>query len=113
MPRNIPVGNGELLVTFDDLYRVRDIHYPRIGLPNHTGGHVQRFGIWADGVMAWIDDPSWSRHLRYKPDSIVTHVSLRNEMTPDPESQLDIPPPLIDELGEPFGNSVHQTRSGL
>jgi GH15 family glucan-1,4-alpha-glucosidase len=79
MPRNIPVGNGELLVTFDDLYRVRDIHYPRIGLPNHTGGHVQRFGIWADGVMAWIDDPSWARHLRYKPDTMVTHVSLRNE----------------------------------
>ena len=39
--------------------------------------------------------------------------SLRNEMEPDPSSQLFIPPPLIDELSEPFGNSVHQTRSGL
>ena len=28
-------------------------------------------------------------------------------------SQLYIPPPLIDEVSEPFGNSVHQTRSGL
>jgi NADH-quinone oxidoreductase subunit B len=39
--------------------------------------------------------------------------SLRNEMEPDPRSQLYIPPPLIDEVSEPFGNSVHQTRSGL
>jgi NADH-quinone oxidoreductase subunit B len=39
--------------------------------------------------------------------------SLRYEMVPDPASQLYIPPPAIDELSEPFGNSVHQTRSGL
>jgi len=34
-------------------------------------------------------------------------------MEPDPSSQLYIPPSVIDELGEPFGNSVNQTRSGL
>jgi NADH-quinone oxidoreductase subunit B len=39
--------------------------------------------------------------------------SLRNEMEPDSASKLYIPPPLIDEVSEPFGNSVHQTRSGL
>src|SRR5688500_15489387 len=40
-------------------------------------------------------------------------ASLRREMEPDPTSQLYIPAPVIDELSEPFGNSVHQTRSGL
>jgi NADH-quinone oxidoreductase subunit B len=39
--------------------------------------------------------------------------ALRHEMRPDPTSKLYIPPPRIDELSEPFGNSVHQTRSGL
>ena len=39
--------------------------------------------------------------------------TLRNEMEPDPTSQLYIPPSMIDELSEPFGNSIHQTRSGL
>ncbi|MGQ0764951.1 MAG: NADH-quinone oxidoreductase subunit B [Gemmatimonadota bacterium] len=39
--------------------------------------------------------------------------ALRHEIEPDPASSLYIPPPLIDELSEPFGNSVHQTRSGL
>jgi NADH-quinone oxidoreductase subunit B len=38
---------------------------------------------------------------------------LRDEMEPDPTSKLYIPPSAIDELSEPFGNSVHQTRSGL
>jgi len=38
---------------------------------------------------------------------------IRAEMEPDPKSKLYIPPPVIDELSEPFGNSVHQTRSGL
>ena len=41
---------------------------------------------------------------------------LRNDATrpdvePDPTSRLYIPPSRIDELSEPFGNSVHQTRS--
>jgi NADH-quinone oxidoreductase subunit B len=36
---------------------------------------------------------------------------IREEMNPDPSSQLYIPPAAINELGEPFGNSVHQNRS--
>jgi NADH-quinone oxidoreductase subunit B len=39
--------------------------------------------------------------------------SIRNEMEPDPASGLYIPPSMIDEMSEPFGNSIHQTRSGL
>jgi NADH-quinone oxidoreductase subunit B len=39
--------------------------------------------------------------------------TIRNEMQPDPESGLYIPASRIDELSEPFGNSVQQTRSGL
>ncbi|MEO6209618.1 MAG: NADH-quinone oxidoreductase subunit NuoB [Gemmatimonadaceae bacterium] len=39
--------------------------------------------------------------------------TIRNEMEPDPESGLFIPASRIDELSEPFGNSVQQTRSGL
>ena len=39
--------------------------------------------------------------------------AAREEISPDPTSQLYIPPSAIDELSEPFGNSVHQTRSGL
>lgn len=79
MPRDIPVGNGDLLVTFDRHYRIRDIYYPLVGGANHTAGHVQRFGVWTDGQFAWIEDPSWRRVLRYKPDTLVTDVQLVND----------------------------------
>lgn len=78
MPRDIPIGNGDMLVTFDSLYRVRDIYCPMVGKYNHTNGHVQRFGVWADGEFAWIEDESWTRHLRYRPGTLVTDVLLEN-----------------------------------
>jgi len=28
MPRDVPVGNGSLLITFDRLYQLRDIYFP-------------------------------------------------------------------------------------
>ncbi|MEO1583933.1 MAG: glycoside hydrolase family 15 protein [Planctomycetota bacterium] len=79
MPRDIPVGNGSLLITFDDDYRVRDLYYPCVGQPNHTQGHVQRFGVWADGEFAWIEDKAWKRELRYKADTLVTEVRLTSK----------------------------------
>lgn len=79
MPRDIPVGNGDLLITFDRLYRVRDVYFPFIGRHNHTDGHIQRFGVWADGAFAWIEDSSWRRNLGYLVDSLVTEVRLTND----------------------------------
>lgn len=79
MPRDIPVGNGSLLITFDDHYQVRDLYFPHVGRHNHTGGHIQHFGIWADGEFAWVDHESWTRELRYKPDTLMTEVRLVNE----------------------------------
>ena len=38
-------------------------------------------------------------------------TGIRDEMNPDPSSELYIPPWAINELSEPFGNSVHQNRS--
>ena len=79
MPRDIPVGNGDLLVTFDKTYRVRDIYYPNVGRYNHTDGHIQRFGVWVDGMFAWIEELGWERTLAYIPNTLVTEVTLRNK----------------------------------
>ncbi len=78
MPRDIPVGNGDLLITFDRWYRIRDLYFPHVGRFNHTDGNVQRFGVWADGRFAWVEDPGWERTLRYRPDTLVTEVLLRH-----------------------------------
>ena len=78
MPRDIPVGNGSLLVTFDELYRIRDIYFPHVGKENHSEGHPFRFGVWIDGVFSWISEDSWVRELRYVTETLVTDVRLTN-----------------------------------
>src|SRR5882757_4163908 len=77
--RDIPVGNGSLLVTFDELYRIRDIYFPHVGKENHTDGYPFRFGVRAGDEFSWIDEAGWERDLRYLPETLVTEVTLRNE----------------------------------
>ena len=76
--RDIPVGNGSLLVCFDADYQIRDIYFPHVGQENHTDGHPFRFGVWVDGSFSWISDAAWSRELRYVKESLVTEVTLEN-----------------------------------
>ena len=76
--RDIPVGNGSLLVNFDDKYQIRDIYFPHVGQENHTEGFPCRFGIWADGVFSWIFADGWERKLGYLDDALVTDVTLIN-----------------------------------
>ncbi len=76
--RDIPVGNGSLLVTFDDKYQIRDIYYPHVGQENHVDGFPFRFGVWMAGKFSWIFEDSWSRSLRYLPETLVTDVELEN-----------------------------------
>src|SRR5207244_1618375 len=78
MPRDLPLGNGDLLVTFDSRYQLRDIYYPQVGLENHTGGEPCRFGIWADGKFAWTGDDGWERDLRFAHETLVSEVTLGN-----------------------------------
>ncbi|MGB7068348.1 MAG: glycoside hydrolase family 15 protein [Pyrinomonadaceae bacterium] len=77
--RDIPVGNGTLLVNFDDKYQIRDIYYPHVGQENHTEGFPFRFGVWADGEFSWVFTDEWNRQLRYLPETLVTDVSLIND----------------------------------
>ena len=76
MPRDLPLGNGDLLVTFDSRYQLRDIYYRQVGLENHTGGEPCRFGIWADGKFAWTGDDGWERDLRFAHETLVSEVTL-------------------------------------
>lgn len=77
--RDIPVGNGQLLVNFDSDYQIRDIYFPHVGQENHTEGFPFRFGVWADGKFSWTFADGWKRSLKYLPDTLVTDVRLENE----------------------------------
>jgi GH15 family glucan-1,4-alpha-glucosidase len=86
MPRDIPVANGRLLVTFDGRYRMRDVYFPHIGQENHTDGGPCHFGVWTqaeetviDRRFAWLSDDGWARSIRYKDTALVSDVALVNE----------------------------------
>lgn len=74
MPRDLPVGNGRLLVTFDRRYVLRDVFYPHVGMEDHTGGEPCRFGVWVDGVFFWIDASEVKQSLSYRHETLVTDV---------------------------------------
>jgi len=78
MPRDLPVGNGNLLINFDIDYNIRDIYYPYVGKENHAEGCVSRTGIWVDGNFAWLDSPEWQKEMVYESESLVTHVTATN-----------------------------------
>jgi GH15 family glucan-1,4-alpha-glucosidase len=75
MPRDIPLGNGALLVCFDHNYAIRDLYFPHVGQENHAGGRPSRFGVWVSGRLSWVG-PEWEKDLRYESDTLVSRVSL-------------------------------------
>jgi GH15 family glucan-1,4-alpha-glucosidase len=77
MARDIPVGNGRLLVAFDRGYRIRDFYFPHVGQENHTGAEPFRFGVWRSGRFAWVPD-GWDVSLDYLDETMVTDVALEN-----------------------------------
>ena len=80
MPRDIPVGNGSLLIAFDEQYRIRDIYFPFVGRENHSEGHPFRFGVWSDGQFSWIEQSAgWTIELGYAAETLVTDVRLAHE----------------------------------
>lgn len=76
MPRDLPLGNGHLLVNFDKSYNLRDIYWPHVGQELHTAGDISHTGVWVEGQFAWLDAPAWQREMVYEPETLVTHVTL-------------------------------------
>jgi len=77
MPRDIPVGNGTMYVSFDKDYLLRELNFPHVGEENHTRGEPFRFGVWVDGKFRWLPD-GWQIKRDYLDHSLVTNVELTN-----------------------------------
>lgn len=78
MTRSLILGNGRLLLNFDERYWIRDVYFPHLGIENHTEGHPSRFGIAVDGGTYWVDE-RWQREIGYDDSSLVSRVELRYE----------------------------------
>jgi oligosaccharide amylase len=84
MPRDIPVGNGRMLVAFDRQYQIRDVYFPHVGQENHAGQGPCRFGIYSDlpgrhkNRLFWTSDDGWTIRQRYLRDTLTTSVALEH-----------------------------------
>lgn len=76
--RDLPLGNGSLLINFDEKYQIRDVYFPHVGQENHSEGFPFRFGVWADGEFSWIFEDSWTREMRYIDGALISDVRLTN-----------------------------------
>ncbi|MDO9220499.1 MAG: glycoside hydrolase family 15 protein, partial [Thiobacillus sp.] len=82
MPRDLPIGNGTLLASFDLDYQIRDFYYPRVGKENHALGYPWRLGVWLAGAFSWLDRGGWTLELDYVPDTLVTAVTASHPQLP-------------------------------
>jgi len=81
MPRDLVIGNGNLLICLDKHLHLRDLYYPHVGELNHIIGHYHRLGIWVDGQFSWLSYEDWHIDLGYKPDTLVTEsVAINNKL---------------------------------
>ncbi len=78
MPRDLPLSNGMLLVTFDLEHRIRDVYFPHVGMENHAIGHAFRVGVWVDGRFDWVG-AAWSPQRRYADTTMAADVTATSE----------------------------------
>ncbi|OGM11850.1 hypothetical protein A2Z22_01350 [Candidatus Woesebacteria bacterium RBG_16_34_12] len=79
MPKTVTLGNGHLLVCLDKFGRVKDLYYHYAGLENHVGENMaHRIGIWIDGSLNWLDNPSWEIKIKAVPDSMESEIKASN-----------------------------------
>ncbi|RBW70549.1 glycoside hydrolase family 15 protein [Bacillus taeanensis] len=79
MPRELVIGNGQLLVNLDKHLQIRDIYFPFVGQQNHVQGHPNRIGVWIDGVFSWLQSGDWQIDLNYHTDALVTCSKAYNK----------------------------------
>ncbi len=78
MPREIVLGNGNMLVNFDSFLNMRDFYFPYVGMENHISGYKNRLGVWVEGLFSWLEEPGWCRKSGYKDESLVSDVTAVN-----------------------------------
>ncbi len=55
MVRYIPIGNGRLLVSFNEDYNLTDFYFSRDMAENHSGGKPFKYGISIDNNFTWVN----------------------------------------------------------
>lgn len=79
MARSLVLGNGNVLVCYDEWGQVRDFYFPRVGLENHVGEQLMhRIGVHADGAMHWLSSGEFAVSVEYEPGTMVGKVTAKH-----------------------------------
>lgn len=83
MARAVTIGNGNILVGFDYRGQVRDLYFPYVGQRNHVSGasgtHIHRVGVYVDGQLSWLDDPTWHVTVACTSSSLIGELQAENK----------------------------------
>lgn len=81
MAKSLVLGNGKILICYDNRAQVRDFYYPYVGLENHVGTwRVIQVGVWTTAGMRWFADPSWQISIDYRPETFGAEIVARNDV---------------------------------
>lgn len=83
MAKSLTLANGSILIGLDQFAQVRDVYYPHVGLSNHvsgaSGSYTHRVGVWVEGTLAWLDEPSWTVSVGVSDGTAEGHTVAVNE----------------------------------
>ena len=80
MSRSLVLGNGTMLIAFDDYGQVRDLYFPYAGEELQTGGDcVHRIGVWVEGEFRWLEHSDWDISIDYRQETLASDITARNE----------------------------------
>ncbi|MFT5036840.1 MAG: GH15 family glucan-1,4-alpha-glucosidase [Candidatus Azotimanducaceae bacterium] len=94
MARAVTLGNGNMLIGIDNNGQVRDFYFPHVGHANHvsgaSGSFMHRIGVYVDGTLAWLDDPSWKVTIGCDSQTVVGSMHAVNEKLGVTLSSVDV-----------------------
>ncbi|MFC0212346.1 glycoside hydrolase family 15 protein [Paenibacillus chartarius] len=79
MARDLPIGNGNVLVNYDLDGHIRDLFYPHVGQENQSSGYPSRFGVWSAEGFFWLNSPGVQVERSYAEDTLATDIGIRHD----------------------------------
>lgn len=77
MPRDLPIGNGNVLIAFGMDALLREFYFPHVGEENHVG-EVFRLGVFANDRFTWVPD-DWQIKRDYLGDTMIGQIVMLHE----------------------------------
>ncbi len=74
------LGSKHLRVGLDSSSRVKEVHFPLIGLDNHIPGSLyHRIGVYVDGRLSWVDNQDgWRISRKTSSQALIPHTVAEN-----------------------------------